>query len=91
MMAFLRDKVNKEKALNHYLPTKCDLCHEELSTWPHKTKDTYLLTMCDITSIKLESQYCKKCNVIMYNDTYCFGLLPVHNKVSLVSFLPKKI
>ena len=81
-MAFSRNKQNKEKALQPYLPLNCGECENILTVWPHKTKDSYLITMCEIMKINIEAGYCRKCNVVMYYDTFGFGLVPIHNKVS---------
>ena len=68
--------------LNKYVEKTCPRCKKDLVNWPHKTKTSYLISLAEIKRLKIETQFCKDCKVLVYYNLYDFGLVPVNNKVN---------
>ena len=76
------DKVkNLATELSKYLVEKCPNCDKQLVKWAHKTKESYLLTLCEIKKVKLEARFCPSCKLLVYYNLYEVGFVPVNNKV----------
>ena len=90
-------KVNKEfinslcgvKNINSELLKHCEklcpLCGSDLVKWPHKTKDSYLVSLAEVKKIQVEAQFCDECKLLVYYNLYAVGCIPLHNKVIKLS------
>jgi hypothetical protein len=75
--------------LNKYLDKQCPICTRQLVTWPHKTKDSYLITLGEVKKIKIGAQFCTTCKLLSYYNLYGVGFVPVHNKVRIFQIRPE--
>ena len=82
---------NNSKDLDKFFDKTCPICEEKLVRWPHKTKDSYVISLCEIMKIKYEARFCTRCKFLSYFDLYRVGLVPVRNKVMLIYFIFKTI
>ena len=80
------EDINSE--IEKHYPTECTLCRSSLLPWTHKTKTSYLISFCAIREIKMNPRICPECKVLFYPNLYSWGILPLHNKVICISFLP---
>ena len=78
---------NSSKDLDKFFDKTCPICEEKLVKWPHKTKDSYVISLCEIMKIKYEARFCTRCKFLSYFDLYRVGLVPVHNKVMFIYFI----
>ena len=78
------DQLLKKKDLNaelsKYSFSECPKCSDKLKTWPHKTKESFLVSLGDIKKVKVNVNQCQKCNILLYPNLYNVGLIPLHNK-----------
>lgn len=72
---------NINSELIKYVDKQCPQCKCELVKWPHKTKDSYLVSLAEVKKIKIEAQFCTKCKTLSYYNLYGVGCVPVNNKV----------
>ena len=81
---FIENLTNKNdisEELNKHTLQQCPKCSgSDLVKWAHKTKNSFLITLCELKPIKIIVMHCKSCNILLYNDLYNFGMIPVHNK-----------
>ena len=69
--------------LKKYLEILCPVCASELVKWPHKTKDSYLISLGEIKKFKIEAQFCTNCKLLSYYNLYGKGLVPINNKARI--------
>ena len=78
---------NMNSELLKYRTEQCPICKNALQKWHHKTKESYLISLSEIKKIKVQTQYCKMCKLLVYYDLYSFGCFPVHNKVRALKIM----
>ena len=79
-----RKNINKE--LDKYSVKECPLCKTKVIDWPHKTKDSFLVTIGEMKKIKVTVKKCPECKILLYLDLYEVGIIPVHNKANFSFF-----
>ena len=77
----LLNKKDIDKELKKYIRNRCERCDNELVSWTHKTKDSYLISFGRVKQIRMNIMICRKCNVLSYGELLSKGLIPIHNKV----------
>ena len=82
----LVQKTNINSELEKYCAKQCPECQETVVAWPHKTKDSFLLTIGEIKKVNITVKMCPNCKILIYADLFDVGLIPVHNKENF-SFL----
>ena len=75
-------KVDINAELAKYSANECPLCHANVIDWPHKTKESFLVTIGELKSVVISVKKCPECNILLYLDLFEFGIVPLHNKAN---------
>lgn len=78
------DQICKKKdtsaAISKYCLEQCPKCSAKLVKWPHKTKESYMISLGDIKKVRINVNQCPECNILLYPSLFNVGLIPLHNK-----------